>query len=93
MCTHEHTVLGKPYLEVRAGDTSGELLEEWLLNLYELLWVDDVKDLLHLTQVHHLLRAVCLGPETQQTSHNLKCVHNESTSWLANGDSTCHITA
>lgn len=35
-------------LEVWAGDTSGDLFEERLLDLDELCWFDDVQDLLQL---------------------------------------------
>lgn len=35
-------------LEVWAGDTSGDLFEERLLDLYELCWFDDVQDFLKL---------------------------------------------
>ncbi len=36
-------------LEVRAGDTSGDLFEERLLDLHELCWLDDVQDFLQLS--------------------------------------------
>ena len=39
---------------MRAGDALGDLLEERLLNLDELSGLDHVKDLLDLTQEHHL---------------------------------------
>lgn len=42
------------YLEVRAGDTGCDLLEERLLDPDELGRLDHVQDLLDLAQKHHL---------------------------------------
>lgn len=53
-----------PHLEVWAGDTSGELLEKRALYLDKLLWMDNVQNLFNFPQIHHLLRAVGLWPET-----------------------------
>lgn len=55
-------VVGFVYLEVRAGDASGDLLEERLLDANELRRLDHVQDLLDLSEEHHL--------ETQQSSHS-----------------------
>jgi hypothetical protein len=62
---------------VRAGHTFRELLEELTLDLDKLFRVDDVQYLLDLSQVHYLLGAVGLGPEPQETVHNLE----ESGEW------------
>ena len=43
------------YLEVGISHTSGDLLEQGLLDLLELRGLDDVQDLLDLPQVHHLV--------------------------------------
>lgn len=51
-------------LEVWAGDTSGDLFEEGLLDLDKLRRLDDVQDFLQLTQKHHLR-----GNTTQVTIH------------------------
>lgn len=42
------------YLEMGAGDTASHLLEEGLLDLHKLGGLDDIKNLLHLPQEHHL---------------------------------------
>lgn len=62
VCTH---------LEVWAGHTLWQLLEEGPLHFRKLLRMDDVQDLFHLSQIHHLLGTVRLGPEPQQPIHNL----------------------
>lgn len=43
-------------LEMGAGDTASHLLEEGLLDLHKLGGLDDIKDLFHLPQEHHLGR-------------------------------------
>lgn len=55
-------MVGAAYLEVRAGDASGDLFEERLLDADELRWLDYVQDLLDLSEEHHL--------ETQQSTHS-----------------------
>ena len=42
------------YLEVGAGHTAGHLLEEGFLDLHELRGLDNIQNLLHLPQKHHL---------------------------------------
>lgn len=49
------------YLEVRAGDASGNLFEQRLLDADELRRLDHVQDLLDLSKEHHL--------KTQQSAH------------------------
>ena len=41
------------YLEVRARHTLGNLFKEWLLDLDELSWLNNIKNLLNLPQKHH----------------------------------------
>lgn len=43
-----------PYLEMGAGHTASHLLEEGLLDLHKLGGLDDVQNLFHLPQEHHL---------------------------------------
>lgn len=43
-----------PYLEVGAGHTASHLLEQGFLDLHKLGGLDDIKDLFHLPQKHHL---------------------------------------
>lgn len=42
------------YLEVRAGDASGDLFKKWLLDANKLRRLDHVQDLLYLSEEHHL---------------------------------------
>lgn len=62
LCTH---------LEVWTRDAARELAKKRLHDLDELTRLNDVKDLLHFTEKHDLLRTVGLGPELQQTHHHL----------------------
>ena len=59
------------YLKVRAGDASRQLPEERLHDPGELTRVNDVKDLLHLSEKHHLFRTVGFWPKLKQTHHHL----------------------
>lgn len=62
----------RPYLEVGAGDTLGQLPEERLHDLDELRRLDHVQDLLQLVQEHHFLRAVSLRPVLEKRRHHLQ---------------------
>lgn len=42
-------------LEVRIGHTSRNLFEQWLLDFLELRRLNDIQNLLHFTQEHHLI--------------------------------------
>ena len=53
------------YLEMGAGHTASHLLEEGLLDLHKLGGLDDIKNLFHLPQEHHLQR----GKDTGQWFH------------------------
>lgn len=58
-------------LEMWAGDRLGELVEKWLLHLGELSRVHHLKDILHLIQKHHFLRAVRFRPVPKESEDNL----------------------
>lgn len=51
------------YLKVGIGHTFGDLFEQRLLNFLELRGLDDIQNLLNLTQKHHLIG---------QKAHNIK---------------------
>ena len=63
------------YLEVGISHTSGDLLEQGLLNLLELRGLDDVQDLLDLPQVHHLVPTKDCERGTLQTTKATGNVH------------------
>ena len=60
------------YLEMRTADALGELLEEGVDDLLELIGLDYVENLLDLAQEHHLLRAARARPELEQSIEHLK---------------------
>ena len=58
-------------LEMLRVDAPRQLLEQRHLNLHKLHRLNHVQNLLHLVQEHDLLRAVDLGPVSQQTEQDL----------------------
>lgn len=44
------------YLKVWISHTFRDLFEQRLLDFFELRWLNDIQDLLNLTQEHHLIR-------------------------------------
>ena len=57
---------------MRTADALGELLEEGVDDLLELIGLDYVENLLDLAQEHHLLRAARARPELEQSIEHLK---------------------
>jgi len=68
------------YLEVRAGDTLGELFEQRLHHLLKLGRFNDVKYLLQLIQIHHLHHVSSTSPvrhaRQSQIAHFAPTHHN-----------------
>lgn len=52
--------MSSDYLEVWGADALAQLAEEWVDDLLELIRLDDVQDLLHLAEEHHLLQIITL---------------------------------
>ena len=64
-------LITESYLEVRAGDTFGNLFEQRFLDLDKLSWLNHVQNLLDLAQEHHLLLRAGLWPELEQSLDDL----------------------
>lgn len=59
------------HLEVLTIDALGQLLEERDHDLLEFDRINHIQYLLHLIQIHDLLRAIDLWPEPQQAKHHI----------------------
>ena len=60
-----------PYLEVRAGNTFGNLFKKRFLNLDKLSGLDDIEYLLNLPEEHDLLLGAGLRPELEEALDDL----------------------
>ena len=60
-----------PYLEVRAGNTFGNLFKKGFLNLDKLSGLDDIEYLLNLPEEHDLLLGAGLRPELEEALDDL----------------------
>lgn len=56
MIKHVSVYLCHVYLKVWIGHTFRDLFEQRLLDFLELRWLNDIQNLLDLTQKHHLIR-------------------------------------
>lgn len=59
------------YLEMRACDGFGELVEQGFLHLCKLCRIHDLEDVFYFVQEHDFLGAVHLGPISQETEDHL----------------------
>ena len=60
-----------PYLEVRAGNTFGNLFKKRFLDLDKLSGLDNIEYLLNLPEEHDLLLGAGLGPELEEALDDL----------------------
>ena len=71
MSVRRRICVSGPYLEVRAGNTFGNLFKKRFLDLDKLSRLDDIEYLLNLPEEHDLLLGAGLRPELEETLDDL----------------------
>ena len=82
-----------PYLEMRACNGLGQLVEERLLNLGELIRIHNLKDILYLIEVHDFLSTIDLRPISEQSENDLVLYHKSNSCYHDAGILTSSVSA